>query len=152
MAAKVLFALCLLLVFIAESQATKVNKFFNVMNYGATADGKTDNSAAFLKAWSDACNSNGKVAVMIPRGTYLLKQVIFNGPCKGWTIVRIEGDLIAPSDPYFATDKWINFRYVKNLIVSGRGRLDGQGSSAWQDCNKNHNCRPSLPIVSSFHK
>ncbi|CAJ2648443.1 unnamed protein product [Trifolium pratense] len=150
MAAKVLFALCLLLVFIAESQATKVKNFFNVMNYGATADGKTDNSAAFMKAWSDACNSNGKVAVMIPRGTYFVKQVIFKGPCKGLTIVRIEGDLIAPSDPFFAKDTWINFRYVKNLIVSGPGRLDGQGSSAWEDCTKNHNCRPSLPISMTF--
>jgi hypothetical protein len=80
----------------------------------------------------------------------MLKQVTFNGPCKGWTIVRIEGVLLAPSDPFFATDQWINFRYVKNLIVSGPGSLDGQGSSAWR-VNKNHN-RPNLPIVSSFPK
>ncbi|CAJ2648442.1 unnamed protein product [Trifolium pratense] len=150
MAAKVLFALCLLLVFIAESQATKVNNLFNVMNYGATADGKTENSAAFLKAWRDACNSNGNVTVMIPRGTYFLKQIVFNGPCRGWTNVIIDGDLIAPTDPSFATDKWISFRYVKNLIVSGQGKLDGQGSSAWEDCNKNHNCRPSFPISMTF--
>jgi hypothetical protein len=45
MAAKILFAFCLLLlVCIAESQPD-VTKFFNVKNYGAIADGKTDNSA-----------------------------------------------------------------------------------------------------------
>ncbi|KAK2429707.1 Pectin lyase superfamily protein [Trifolium repens] len=149
MAAKILFAFCLLLlVCIAESQPD-VTKFFNVKNYGAIADGKTDNSAAFLKAWSDACNSNGKVTLKIPQGTYMLKQVTFNGPCKGWTIVRIEGVLLAPSDPFFATDQWINFRYVNNLIVSGPGSLDGQGSSAWR-VNKNHN-RPNLPISMTFY-
>lgn len=106
-----------------------------------------------MKAWSDACNSNGKVTLLIPKGTYLVKQVIFSGPCKGLTNFKIQGTLKAPIDPFFATDKWINFQYVNNLVVGGPGTLDGQGSSSWSvnDCKNNPNC-PRLPIVSSSLK
>jgi len=38
---------------------------------------------------------------------YLLKQVIFSGSCNGLTNVKIQGTMKAPSDPYFAIDKWI---------------------------------------------
>lgn len=88
--------------------------------------------------------------MLIPQGTYLLKEVIFSGPCNGWTIFKIEGVLKAPIDPYsFKSDSWINFRYIKNLMVSGPGTLDGQGSYAWSlnDCQNNPKCRP-LPTVS----
>nr|XP_012570904.1 exopolygalacturonase-like [Cicer arietinum] len=149
MAAKILFSLCFL-VWISEAHIQ--NKIFNVMDYGAIADEKTDNSVAFLKAWSDACKAYGKVTMLIPQGTYLLKEVIFSGPCNGWTIFKIEGVLKAPIDPYsFKSDSWINFRYIKNLMVSGPGTLDGQGSYAWSlnDCQNNPKCRP-LPTTMTF--
>jgi hypothetical protein len=52
-----------------------------------------------LKAWGEACKSEEKVAI--------LKQVIFSGSCNGLTNVKIQGTSKAPSDPYFAIDKWI---------------------------------------------
>jgi hypothetical protein len=106
-----------------------------------------------LKAWSDACRWEGKSTILIPKGTYMLKEVIFSGPCNAWMNFKIEGILKAPSDPYsFKTDNWINFRYIDKLKVGGGGTLDGQGSTAWKtnDCQKNPNCR-TLPTVSSFH-
>ncbi|KAJ0514393.1 putative endo-polygalacturonase [Helianthus annuus] len=58
---------------------------FDVMRYGAKGNGKTDDSQAFMKAWTAACQSkpNAKSIVNIPGGrTYLLKPVAFTGPCK----------------------------------------------------------------------
>ncbi|XP_054817760.1 exopolygalacturonase-like [Prosopis cineraria] len=128
-----------ILVCVAESDS-KV-KFFNVKDYGATADGKTDNSQAFLKAWKEACEWEGKARFWIPEGTFQLNPVIFDGPCKGFMAFVIKGVLIAPAGPF--TDKWINFRYVNNLAVFGGGKLVGQGATAWHhnDCSNNPNCR-----------
>ncbi|RDX98337.1 Exopolygalacturonase, partial [Mucuna pruriens] len=137
MCAKYFLMLCLL-AFVAEAQV----KLFNVRDYGAVADGKKDNSAAFLKAWNDSCSWNGTGTVLIPEGTYMLTSVIFNGPCKGWTTFQINGVLKAPSDPTLLTDqKWINFRYIDQLYVNGGGTLDGQGTSTRQICGNNTNCQ-----------
>ncbi|TKY69152.1 Exopolygalacturonase protein [Spatholobus suberectus] len=127
-----------LLVWIAEAQT----KIFKVTDYGAIADGKKDNSVAFLKAWSDACEWNGPATVLIPERTYVLRTVIFKGPCKGWTTFQIKGVLKAPIDPSLLTDQtWINFRYTDQLIVTGGGTLDGQGSSTSKKCKNNPNCQ-----------
>ncbi|XP_059442085.1 exopolygalacturonase-like [Corylus avellana] len=127
-------------------------KFFNVMNYGAVADGATDNSQAFLKAWKEACEWKGMATVLIPPGSYMVNSVRFEGRCKGLVGVVIGGLLKAPADPFkFSTDSWINFRYVDQLTVSGGGTLDGQGQVAWgiNDCNKNSSC-PRLPTTLRF--
>ncbi|KAK7274456.1 hypothetical protein RIF29_15546 [Crotalaria pallida] len=107
-------------------------RLFNVESYGAIADGKTDNSAAFLKAWDEACNWGGLSSIVVPHGTYMLKQVVFSGPCKGWTTFEIRGVLKAPTDPPTSSERtWINFRYVNQLNVNGGGTLDGQGALVW---------------------
>ncbi|KAL3652471.1 hypothetical protein CASFOL_002152 [Castilleja foliolosa] len=120
-------------------------KFFDVTNYGAIADERTDNSQAFLRAWNDACAYHGKSAVLVPRGTYMVGSVSFAGPCNGPIAFVIVGALRAPTEPgEFFTDKWIGFRYVDQLTLSGGGYLDGQGQVAWpyNDCQKNHGCKP----------
>lgn len=105
---------------------------------------------AFLNAWRDACKWSGKSTVLIPNGTYKLKDVNFTGPCNSSINFRLEGMLKAPIDPNsFASDNWINFKHVNKLMVGGGGSLDGQGAYAWKmnDCKKNPNCR-ALPTVS----
>ncbi|XP_057742839.1 exopolygalacturonase-like [Arachis stenosperma] len=139
------------LIFIAE--ARRESKVFNVKSYGAVANGNTDNSVAFLKAWNDACNWNGKAQVFIPKGTYMLNSIVFKGPCKAFRMgFVIKGILKAPPYPsLFNTDKWIGFLYVNKLTLSGGGTLDGQGASSWphHNCNKNPHC-PTLPITVRF--
>ncbi|XP_052207125.1 exopolygalacturonase-like [Diospyros lotus] len=128
---------------------------FNVKDYGAVADGRTDDSPAFLKAWKDACQWDGKGKVWIPRGTYLLKPVTFKGPCKGEHVhFVIKGTLTSPGqlDQFAAGDRnWISFQYVEGLKVRGGGTLDGQGSLAWgyNDCSTNSDCKP-LPVTMGF--
>ncbi|KAK7401547.1 hypothetical protein VNO78_13111 [Psophocarpus tetragonolobus] len=134
MCPKYLLILCLL-VFIVEARN---NKLFNVKKYGAIADGKQDNSVAFLKAWGDACKWKGSATILIPKGTYMLKSVAFKGPCNGSKTFQIKGVLKAPIDPSLLTDNtWIQFRYINQLNVNGGGILDGQGTSTRQKCKNN---------------
>ncbi|KAL3848687.1 hypothetical protein ACJIZ3_010569 [Penstemon smallii] len=127
-------------------------KYFDVTKYGAVADGKTDNTRAFLATWKDACAYPGRSRFWIPRATFLLGSISFEGPCNGSMTFLIKGTLKAPTDPSkFFTDSWIGFRYLENLVVKGGGFLDGQGSSAWKynDCQKNSQCK-SLPATMRF--
>nr|AAY21051.1 truncated PGN [Glycine max] len=61
---------------------------FNVIDYGATGNGQTDDSQAFLKAWKDACNASyGTATLLIPKEkTFMLQPVLFRGPCKPPTV------------------------------------------------------------------
>ncbi|KAL3655344.1 hypothetical protein CASFOL_001130 [Castilleja foliolosa] len=126
-------------------------KIFDVVNYGAAADGKTDNTKAFLMAWNDACEYGGRSKVWVPVGTFLLGPVIFGGPCKGPVAFIIKGTLKAPTSQNFFTDTWIGFRYLNHLTVAGGGVLDGQGHVAWRynDCRTNPHCKP-LPVTMRF--
>ncbi|CAN0878843.1 Exopolygalacturonase (Fragment) [Linum grandiflorum] len=100
-------------------------KVFNVMRYGAKADGKTDNSEAFLRAWKDGCEWNGKARILVPPGRYMSDAVEFSGPCKGSTAFIMKGLLTAPDR--LKRSPWIAFRYVDNFILSGYGTFDARG-------------------------
>ncbi|KAL7129177.1 hypothetical protein ABFS83_13G046600 [Erythranthe nasuta] len=127
-------------------------KIFDVTKYGAVANGKTDASQAFLRAWRDACRYYGRSRVWIPKGTYFVGSVTFEGPCNGPIAFLIKGTLKAPTNPqHFLGDTWIGFRYVDSLTVKGGGYLDGQGASAWKfnNCHTNPQCR-TLPATLRF--
>ncbi|KAK9938694.1 hypothetical protein M0R45_015417 [Rubus argutus] len=138
--------LLLFVVFINNVQAQR--KTFNVKQYGAAADGKTDNSKAFSDAWNQACQNNGGGVVLFQKGVYLVTPVILQGHCKGRMELQIQGTLLASKEFEYSVgiDHWILFQYVDNLVISGGGSLDGQGASAWpyNDCLKNSRCK-ALP-------
>ncbi|GMJ05374.1 POLYGALACTURONASE INVOLVED IN EXPANSION2 [Hibiscus trionum] len=135
-----------LLLSVAQSVRT-----FDVRNYGAVADGRTDNQKAFLQAWTDACNQNGFSILYVPRGVYMLGAVEFSGPCKSPIIFWLRGNLKAPMGPSSGAENWIGFQYVNKLLIKGGGTFDGQGPSAWSsnDCQTNTNCR-QLPTTLKF--
>ncbi|RAL51619.1 hypothetical protein DM860_018159 [Cuscuta australis] len=117
-------------------------------NAGGVADGVSENSPAFLRAWEDACRHPGKSRVIVPKGTFKIWSTTFVGPCLGPISFVIEGVLRAPTHPSeFRSDTWLGFRYVDRLSVKGGGYLDGQGHAAWpfNDCSTNPNCFP-LPV------
>ncbi|GMY31970.1 sodium/hydrogen exchanger 4 [Fagus crenata] len=126
---------------------------FDVMKDGAVADGKTDNSKVFENVFQKACQSEGMNVVLIPQGTYLLYPIILKGPCKGQVEFQIKGTLKASTDKAHTinVNHWITFQYIDQLVLSGGGTLDGQGTSAWDDntCSKDPNCK-SLPISLRF--
>ncbi|KAK9146174.1 hypothetical protein Sjap_006077 [Stephania japonica] len=122
---------------------------YNVVSLGATADGRTDSSRAFLSAWSSACASNAAATVLVPKGSYLLRNVVFTGQCENSVTFQIEGTLVAPSD--YGTDSWITFERVSGVTILG-GTLDGQGAGLWACKNAGKSCpsgATSLEITNS---
>ncbi|RXH88669.1 hypothetical protein DVH24_000268, partial [Malus domestica] len=83
---------------------------FNVLDYGALGDGKTDDSkvsfssvyAPFLKAWNVSCVQTQGISstLEIPANkTFLLQPTKFSGPCKSSSVhVQILGKIVAPSN------------------------------------------------------
>ncbi|PKI37479.1 hypothetical protein CRG98_042141 [Punica granatum] len=117
---------------------------FNVLNYGAAADGQKDDSPAFAKAWKDVCNSTGKPTLHIPaKRAYLLNPVAFSGPCKSGNInVDLWGTLQAPASPSawkgLDQSRWIIFKNVNGLKIAGPGLVDGRGQQWWSiSCQHN---------------
>nr|XP_010913888.1 exopolygalacturonase [Elaeis guineensis] len=120
---------------------------FNVINFGARADGVTDNSQAFLAAWKAACTSTGAVNLVIPSGTYFLNPVQFRGPCKNVQslTVQMQGTLKASTDlnQYATARVWVEFGWVDHLTLTGGGTFDGQGEVTWplNTCPRDQNCK-----------
>lgn len=107
---------------------------YNVASFGARGDGKTDSTQGFLRAWGAACWSTGAATIYVPRGTYLISNVAFNGPCKSKIVFQIDGTIVAPSN-YWTIGKsgyWIVFRKVNRLTVTGGGTIDARGSGFWK--------------------
>ncbi|KAM0914998.1 hypothetical protein ACQ4PT_011148 [Festuca glaucescens] len=122
---------------------------FDVMDFGAIADGETDDSKAFVRTWTKACASPGRPSVVVPKGEYRLHPMVFRGPCKGYMELRLAGVLRAPDDlaAFRGSHEWINFANVDGLLVTGGGTFDGRGASSWHlnECPRNPNCKP-LPV------
>ncbi|OVA06570.1 Glycoside hydrolase [Macleaya cordata] len=143
--------LLFLFVSIARSTSSK-SKTFNVNYFGAVADGKRDNSKAFMEAWKEACFWRGKARVLIPKGTYLVGPISFIGPCRGVMVFKVQGVIRAPYGlAKVDEDSWIKFQYIDGLKIGGAGTFDGQGASAWpyNECSKNTQCR-TLPVSIRF--
>ncbi|PQP95355.1 hypothetical protein Pyn_01128 [Prunus yedoensis var. nudiflora] len=100
---------------------------------------------ALAKAWNDACASPSASIVVVPSGTYKLREASFKGPCKAPIEIHVQGILQAPTDGSKLTkkDTWVGFEHVNMLSLSGGGNFDGQGALSWSknDCNKNKNCK-----------
>ncbi|GMH29690.1 hypothetical protein Nepgr_031533 [Nepenthes gracilis] len=108
---------------------------YNVADFGAIPDGKTDSSAGFLRAWTAACGSAGRSTISVPTGKFLIRQpVVFTGSqCKSsGVMILIQGSLVAPSDYRVLGESttWLSFQCVTGVTISG-GILDGQGGSLW---------------------
>ena len=105
-----------------------------------------------MSAWKEACQSTSPSTVVVPKGTYLLNEVIIEGPCKAPIGIRVEGTLKAPADPsQFKGDGWLTLNHIDQFTLDGAGTFDGQGATAWarNDCGNNPQCHKS-PMVSNL--
>ncbi|MBA0667037.1 hypothetical protein Goklo_000162, partial [Gossypium klotzschianum] len=60
--------------------STSATTKYNVFNFGAKPNGKTDSSTkAFLMAWEATCSSVDSTMISIPKGRYLLGSMAFQG-------------------------------------------------------------------------
>ncbi|KAL2464963.1 Pectin lyase-like superfamily protein [Abeliophyllum distichum] len=112
-------------------------EIFSVTENGATPDGKTDCSQAFLSTWEKACKVDGGT-VLVPSGTYLVKSALFEGPCNGQTVFNVIGTLKATPTSSIGVESWIEFSHVNGLVMIGKGVFDGQGASTW---SRSVNCK-----------
>ncbi|KAJ4839094.1 LOW QUALITY PROTEIN: hypothetical protein Tsubulata_037200 [Turnera subulata] len=108
---------------------------FSVMDYGAKGDGQTDDTQAFVKAWTAVCGAiGGTPTLQIPSGTFLLKPLNFKGPCKANNIhIQVLGKIVAPStvSAWGETVQVIVGCASKKLAAYGPGSIDGQGAPWW---------------------
>lgn len=127
---------------------------FDVMKYGAKADGRFDNAQAFIKAWKAACESTGPAKVVIPKGDFVAGEVVFQGPCTAPKPITIEiqGNVLASTDvSAYTSGSWIMLEEIDGLVINGGGTINGRGKSSWQFAGAN-NEGPLLPVSLTFKK
>ncbi|PIN02809.1 Polygalacturonase [Handroanthus impetiginosus] len=143
------------------SNLCEAQDHFNVMDYGATSDGHTDDSKAFLKAWAAACSSSAQYPKVIvpPAKTLLVNPIIFSGPCHAQNInFVILGTIMAPKSPSSwdlrDPSRWLVFKDVNGLNVFGFGTIDGRGRAWWDQSCKYHpqlgKCTKLAPTAMKF--
>ncbi|XP_021739539.1 polygalacturonase-like [Chenopodium quinoa] len=137
-------SLLLILLILSFSQAIKGVKFFNVKDYGALGDDHYDSSEAFERSWNEACKWKGKAVIKIPRGKFLLRNLLFQGPCMGPIDFHNAGFLKAHK-VNIGLSYWVEFRYVDRLGISGSGHFDGQGSESWFKIMEDYPSTNNLP-------
>ncbi|CAB75804.1 polygalacturonase-like protein [Arabidopsis thaliana] len=135
-------SLLIVLLFLLSVSSSSAQTY-NILSYGAKPDGKTDSTKAFTVLWAKACASVKPVTILVPKGRFLLRSIIFDGSkCKRKSVTfRIQGTLVAPSD-YRVIGKenyWILFQHLDGISVYG-GVLDAQGASLWSCKKSGKNC------------
>ncbi|KAG6414062.1 hypothetical protein SASPL_126779 [Salvia splendens] len=117
---------------------TARKQVLDVEDYGAKADGKSDNSQAFKKAWDKACNSLESIKILVPKGkVYYVKHVDFTGPCYSGISMEIQGTIKSFAKMYDTPKRlWIKFEDVRNMEVFGGGTIDGSGEVWWKNSCK----------------
>ncbi|CAI9091045.1 OLC1v1025964C1 [Oldenlandia corymbosa var. corymbosa] len=114
-------------------------QIFDITKYGAKPGG-ADISQAMLDAWKAACTSTTPSTVLIPKGTFTLKEIYLTGPCKAPQITLTNhGTVIALPEPTSVKkdNEWIMIQYVDHLTINGNGIYDGVGAKSW-GLNKEH--------------
>ncbi|KAG2381046.1 polygalacturonase protein [Vigna angularis] len=127
------------------------NTIYDVRNYGANGNGKSDDSKALMDAWNDICGRQGTPTLLIPQNRVFLvkRNIIMKGPCKATNInIQLQGKIVASQKNAWQGDKStvIYFTNINGLRIVGKGGLiDGFGSS-WWPCK---NCQ--RPAVLGFN-
>ena len=124
-------------------EAASAGTHFNVRDHGAAGDGSTLDTAAIQSA-IDACHRNGGGRVFFPAGKYLSGTLFLRDEVN---LHLDSGSILAASgnpDDYPVLDhRWEGLQQptyapllagggLKNITVSGRGTIDGQGEAWWR--------------------
>ncbi|KAF0914178.1 hypothetical protein E2562_027596 [Oryza meyeriana var. granulata] len=139
----------------APAAASGPGGSFDITKLGATGNGRTDSTKAVMEAWKSACGGAGKQTIVIPKGDFVTGPLDFIGPCKGDVTVQLDGNLLGSNDLSKYKANWIEVRKVDNLVITGKGTLDGQGPGVWSknSCAKNYNCKilPNTLVLNSVN-
>ncbi|PKA64283.1 Polygalacturonase [Apostasia shenzhenica] len=103
---------------------------YNIVDFGAKLDGRTDSSAALQAAWRKACSATMSATVVVPKGRFFVSRALLQGPCNNNNLrVVIHGTITADSG-FSSASEWITFKYVQGLSVHG-GTFDARGQALW---------------------
>ncbi|KAF3436585.1 hypothetical protein FNV43_RR23677 [Rhamnella rubrinervis] len=122
--------------------STTSNDVFDVRNFGAVGDGRTDDTESFKMAWDTACQSESAV-IHVPNGfSFMIQSTIFTGPCQGGLVFQVDGTLMPPDGPdawpkNFSRHQWLVFYRINEMSLKGGGLIDGKGEKWW-----NLPCKP----------
>lgn len=106
---------------------------YNILEYGAVGDGKTDCAAAIQKA-IDVCSENGG-RVLIPSGRFLSGFLRLKSNVE----LYLEQGAVLVSDLSNSEARYFLFAcHEKNITISGNGTIDGQGRLRFVDDNADH--------------
>ncbi|KAK2636510.1 hypothetical protein Ddye_031302 [Dipteronia dyeriana] len=114
----------------------------NVDSFGATGDGVSDDTQAFVNAWNTTCSTANSVFLVPPGRSYLVNAIKFKGPCTDKLVIQIDGTIVAPDEPNNWDPKsprnWLSFSKLNGVLFQGHGVIDGSGSKWWaSSCKKN---------------
>jgi hypothetical protein len=126
------------LVSFTYSAAVAQQKVYNVTDYGAIGDGKTNNAVALQKAIDAASNAGGGKVVVPAGATYLTGP--FNLKSNIEFEVQVNARVLASPDEKLYTQSafkdnkgegtiWIGGQNLNNVTLCGAGTLDGNGIS-----------------------
>ncbi len=121
-------------------------RVFNVSNYNALGDDKTDNTKAIQSA-IDAAVSAGGGQVVIPKGVYLCGPIQFGN---NLNLHFDSGSILKmlPIDKYpgGTTDgtSFISAAGLHDIAITGKGTIDGQGSPWWKFAKTEDAKRPRM--------
>jgi polygalacturonase len=108
---------------------------YNITNFGAIGDGKTDNAKAIQQA-IDTCTKNGGGMVYIPSGTFMtgpfnLKSNVDFHVSTSATVLANPDELVytqsAFKENYGEGSIWMGGKDAMNVTISGQGTIDGNG-------------------------
>jgi len=108
---------------------------YNVTDFGAKGNGKTDNAQAFQRT-IDECTKNGGGIVMVPEGTFLAgpfklkSNVHFLVTPKAIVLANPDEKVYTESafkNNYGEGSLWMSGKDAVNVIIDGGGIIDGNG-------------------------
>lgn len=118
-------------------------RIFSPIEFGAAGDGKTLDTAA-IQAAIDHCAAQGGGTVQIPSGNFLTGAIFFHDDIS----LHIEAGAVLlasqnPADYPVTRNRWEGVEQLtyspilagidlKNISVTGRGTIDGQGELWWK--------------------
>lgn len=107
---------------------------------------------AVQDAWTSACRAAGSATVLIPKGEYLVGPLNFTGPCKAAVTIQLDGNLLGSNDLAKYTASWIEVSHVENIVITGPGTLDGQGTGVYTKSKTDCKALPNVcTYITSLH-
>ena len=132
----ILSAFCILLLMAACAGSKTGGSTYNILDYGAVGDGKTDDAAA-VQAAIDLCSKSGGGTVLIPAGRTFLCSPF---QLASYVELHLEPNsrILANPDEAAYTQSafrenrgegmmWISGKDLKQVSITGTGTIDGNG-------------------------